>query len=236
LVKNSRKSGQQSRSIGKKEEGQKKRRRSGVDQNTKTGKGAVNGKKRTNKSRVNGKKRTNKGTDNGKKRTELGDGEMVVRKKDKFDSWVGSVNPISEAEDDDEPQETPMKGKTEKFKSLFAGQQPSLISIKEQLPTGNRSQLRKITEEFAGLHDKKKNEAQFFEMPESKLRPTSESQNLNSGGLPKAEGLGSENLLTDMAINARTKAQLAGISGPNSQMEVNDLSSSQTEKSNSNSD
>jgi hypothetical protein len=86
-----------------------------VDQNTKTGKGAVNGKKRTNKSRVNGKKITAKGTDNGKKRTELGDGEMVVKRKAKFDSWVGSVNPISEAEDDDEPQDTPVKRKTPKL-------------------------------------------------------------------------------------------------------------------------
>jgi hypothetical protein len=104
------------------------------------------------------------------------------------------------------------------------------------LPTGNRSQLRKITEEFAGLHDKEKNEAQSFEMLESKLRPTSESQNLNSEELPKAEGLGSENLLTDVGINARAKAQLAGRSGPNSQIEVNNLWSCQTEKSNSNTD
>jgi hypothetical protein len=115
FVKNSRKFSQQPGSIGKKEDIPKKKRRSGVNQNTKTGKGAVNGKKRTNKTRVNGKKRTNKGTDNGKKSPELGDGEMVDRRKAKFESWNGSVNPISEAEDDDEPQETPVKENTPKL-------------------------------------------------------------------------------------------------------------------------
>lgn len=110
FVKNSRKFSKQPRSIGKKEDGPKKKRRSGVNQNTKIGKGAVNGKKRSNETRVNGKKRIAKGTDNGKKSPELGDAEMVDKRKAKLDSWVGSVDPIAEADDDDEPQENPVKG------------------------------------------------------------------------------------------------------------------------------
>jgi hypothetical protein len=115
FVKNSRNFSEQPRSIGKKEDGPKKKKRSGVNQNTKTGKGAVNGKKRSNKTRVNGKKKIANGTDNGKKSPELDDGEMVDKRKVKFDSWLGSVNPIHEAEDDDEPEETPVKGNTPKL-------------------------------------------------------------------------------------------------------------------------
>lgn len=70
-------------------------------------------------------------------------------------------------------------------------------------------------------------------MPESKLRPTSEFQSQNLGGLVKTEGLGSENFWIGTAINVRAKFQLPERSNSDSLMDVNDLSRSETEKSNS---
>ena len=65
------------------------------------------------KGTVNSKKRSSKGKVNSRKKAGFGDPEFEIRRNTKFDSWVQSVNPISE--DDDEHQKTPEEGKNPKL-------------------------------------------------------------------------------------------------------------------------
>ena len=99
MIKNSnRKFDQDSRTLEK--NGLRKDRRGVV--NTKGVKGTVNSKKRSSKGKVNSRKKAG-----------FGDPEFEIRRNTKFDSWVQSVNPISE--DDDEHQKTPEEGKNPKL-------------------------------------------------------------------------------------------------------------------------